>query len=61
LLGAELLKAKAVVLVAVAAHVLREVSLVLANSSIAIEDLVGDELVLFSLLAFVNFSFFGHI
>ena len=56
-----MLQAKTVVLVVAAAHVLREVSLVLANIPIAIEDLVCDELILFCLLAFVNFCFFGHI
>lgn len=58
-LGVELLQAKTVVLVA--ANVLREVSLVLPNCSIAIEDLVGHELICLSFLTFVNFSFFGHI
>jgi hypothetical protein len=61
LIGAELFQAKTVVLVVVGAHVLREVSLVLSNIPIAIEYLVCNELILFCLLAFVNFGFFGHI
>jgi hypothetical protein len=57
ILRVELFQAHVVVVLVL----MRQVRLVVSNNSIAVQNLIGHELALFCLLAFVNFSFFGHI
>jgi hypothetical protein len=59
-LGTEMINAQ-VCLILIRTDILRQVLLVISHHPIAIQNLIGHELVLFRLLAFVDFCLFGHV